>query len=146
VFAARSAIFNLANGRLAWPGVCDGPRRRLSSPSHNAGPRTARRPSPVAAGYPRLLPHVTANLEPYAHTAVARMIDQANGSDDGPHRRLASIASKSAGRVSTGCRLTPDRVPVLARHNGKMAEEIEDVRLEDFLPRRALTGRPEFPS
>jgi hypothetical protein len=36
--------------------------------------------------------------------------------------------------------------PVLARHNGAMAEEIEDVRLEDFLPRRALTGRPEFPS
>jgi hypothetical protein len=31
---------------------------------------------------PRLLPDVTANLKPYAHTVVARMIDQANGSDD----------------------------------------------------------------
>jgi hypothetical protein len=107
-------------GRVAF--ICDGPRRRLSSPLHNAWPENRSTAVPGRCGIsPRLLPHVTANPELYAHTAVARMIDQANGSDDGPHRRLASVASKSAGRAPTGCRLTPDHVPVLARHNGAMA-------------------------
>jgi hypothetical protein len=103
-----------------------GPRRRQSSPSHNAWPENR---STAVAGRcgisPRLLPHVTASLEPYSHAAVARMIDEANGSAAGLHRPLASVASKSAGRVSRGCQLTPDRGPILARHNMAMAEELE---------------------
>jgi hypothetical protein len=118
VFAARGTIFNFANRPPRLARRLHGPRRRQSSPSHNAWPENR---STAVAGRcgisPRLLPHVTASLEPYSHAAVARMIDEANGSAAGLHRPLASVASKSAGRVSRGCQLTPDRGPILARHN-----------------------------
>jgi hypothetical protein len=126
VFAARGTIFNFANRPPRLARRLHGPRRRQSSPSHNAWPENR---STAVAGRcgisPRLLPHVTASLEPYSHAAVARMIDEANGSAAGLHRPLASVASKSAGRVSRGCQLTPDRGPILARHNMAMAEELE---------------------
>jgi hypothetical protein len=53
VFAARGAILISPMARRAWPGVCDGPRRRLSSPSHNAWPENRSTAVPVAAGYRR---------------------------------------------------------------------------------------------
>jgi hypothetical protein len=93
VFAARGTIFNLANGPPRLARRLHGSRRRQSSPRTTLGQRTAGRPSPslrdIAAA---LLAPRQANPEPYPHTAVARMIDQASGSDDGPYRRLASVA------------------------------------------------------
>jgi hypothetical protein len=71
--------------------------------------------------------------EPRAIRASARRPDDRPGERERRRRIVASIASKSAGRASTGCRLTPDRAPVLARHNGAMAEEIG----ADFLSRNS---------
>jgi hypothetical protein len=59
----------------------------------------SRRLTPVAGGHRR------------GSCPTPRRTWQANGNGDGPHRRLASVASKPAGRAPTGWPLTPDRAP-----------------------------------
>ena len=70
-----------SNGLLRRSGVCDCPQLRLRRPTQPR-PRTARgrrRSRREIAATLAEQGHVTANLKPYALTAVALTIDQANG-------------------------------------------------------------------